>query len=173
MSKVLGTAEKTFTKCGTPLYKAPEVILNNGHGYGVDHWAIGMLIYEITTGRTPFFTTGMDLDEIYHYTITGRPVGTALVEYSFSWKSGDLIARLLTPDPANRLGSSSKWGIDDIRMHPYFFGINFSALLNRQVKSPLNPLDTSPCFVQSEVHKTKLTEFHPLSARVRQRFDGF
>ena len=45
---------KTYTLCGTPEYIAPEVLLNKGHGKGVDWWALGILIYEIIGGQPPF-----------------------------------------------------------------------------------------------------------------------
>ena len=47
---------KTYTLCGTPEYIAPEVLLNKGHGKGVDWWTLGILIYEMLVGDPPFLS---------------------------------------------------------------------------------------------------------------------
>jgi serine/threonine protein kinase len=43
-SKMLGATYKIFTHCGTPLYAPREIILGQGYGYGIDHWALGILV---------------------------------------------------------------------------------------------------------------------------------
>jgi len=49
-----GRHEKSMTLCGTPEYLSPELVLSKGHNRGVDHWALGILIYELLAAVTPF-----------------------------------------------------------------------------------------------------------------------
>ena len=41
--------------CGSMQYLAPEVIFNKGHGKSVDYYQLGILLYEMLEGRTPFY----------------------------------------------------------------------------------------------------------------------
>lgn len=52
--------ERAYSFCGTIEYMAPEVIKSNGSGHdqAVDFWSLGVLMYELLTGASPFTVEG-------------------------------------------------------------------------------------------------------------------
>lgn len=53
VARVLKTDNSQETS-GTPGYMAPEVMCRQNHGYGVDHYAVGVMGFELMMGRRPY-----------------------------------------------------------------------------------------------------------------------
>ncbi|CAH2307122.1 kinase C delta type-like [Pelobates cultripes] len=60
--------QKTTDKTGTIYYMAPEMLLGQHYDAAVDWWAFGIILYEMATGKTPFYcgstTTTVMLSEL-------------------------------------------------------------------------------------------------------------
>lgn len=125
-------AFKTYTLCGTPEYIAPEVLLNKGHGKGVDWWTLGILIFEMLGGQPPFVDD--DPMGIYQQILAGK------VNFPrfFERNAKNLIKKLLTADLTKRFGCL-KNGAEDIRKHKWFAGLDYDALLARKPTAPIIP----------------------------------
>ncbi|XP_068171905.1 protein kinase C delta type-like [Antennarius striatus] len=129
---VFGDARAT-TFCGTPDYIAPEILLGQKYTFSVDWWSFGVLVYEMLIGQSPF--QGDDEDELFESIRTETP----LYPRSITKDSKSLIELLFERDPSRRLGV-----VGDIRAHPFFKSINWTALEKREVEPPFKPKVKSP-----------------------------
>lgn len=122
---------------------APEMILGVGYGRAVDWWGLGVMIYEMLHGESPF--NGESPEELFQDITTGRTSeeeAKALKKLSslspssrrgqtlqprpvrlgdrFSDPAQDLVEGLLCRKVSNRLGGTKRGGTFGLRFHSFF-----------------------------------------------------
>jgi serine/threonine kinase 38 len=115
-----------FSTVGTPDYIAPEVFGKGGYNEAVDWWSVGVILYEMLVGYPPFFSDDPSItcQKILHW----RKTLTIPKDARLSPSAIDLIRKLIC-DPAERLGRN---GVEEIKSHPFFMGINWDRLRDTQ-----------------------------------------
>uniref|UniRef100_A0A0D9XP42 non-specific serine/threonine protein kinase n=1 Tax=Leersia perrieri TaxID=77586 RepID=A0A0D9XP42_9ORYZ len=111
---------------GTHEYLAPEIVSGEGHGSAVDWWTLGVFVYELLYGVTPF--KGHD-NEMTMANIVARALEFPKEKDqapAVSPAAKDLVTALLAKDPARRLGATV--GAAAIKRHPFFAGVNWALL---------------------------------------------
>jgi serine/threonine protein kinase len=99
---------KRTTVCGTPIYLAPEMINNTGHDEKIDIWCIGVLLFELMTGMSPW--QGNDVQTV-KYNISRLRINWPK---QMDRKAADLIIKILRYNPEERIS------LRNMLMHPFF-----------------------------------------------------
>lgn len=147
--------------------------MSRGHDFSADHWALGILLYEMLEGENPFYFEGMDQILLFKSIVddTHKPLSNSSPE------AMRLVDALLEKDPVQRLGSLKR-GEAEILQHEWFDGLDLQELRHGKITAPWipplsGPLDSS-CFDDwSEVVDKSTLKFAMIREKHAKEFEGF
>ncbi|XP_023226686.1 serine/threonine-protein kinase tricorner-like isoform X2 [Centruroides sculpturatus] len=120
-----------YSTVGTPDYIAPEVFMQTGYNSSCDWWSLGVIMYEMLIGYPPFCSETPQ--ETYRKVMNWRQTLIFPPEVPVSSESRDLIQHFCCE--ANlRIGANS--GINEIRQHPFFRGVDWEHIRERPAAIP-------------------------------------
>jgi len=149
---------QTETICGTPDYMAPEIIVGKGHGKMVDMWSLGVLTYEMLTGKTPYNEPSGDVYKIYKLICNTRlrfPPG-----FRFSQALVAFVSALLFANPQKRLGFDL--GFVDVGKHAWYERTTFdwAGLDAQTTEAPCIPLVQDASKIIENASKIAYEDIH-------------
>uniref|UniRef100_A0A8C5TRX6 Protein kinase C iota type n=1 Tax=Malurus cyaneus samueli TaxID=2593467 RepID=A0A8C5TRX6_9PASS len=138
----LRPGDTTSTFCGTPNYIAPEILRGEDYGFSVDWWALGVLMFEMMAGRSPFDIVGssdnpdQNTEDYLFQVILEKQIR---IPRSLSVKAAGVLKSFLNKDPKERLGCHPQTGFADIQGHPFFRNVDWDLMEQKQVVPPFKP----------------------------------
>uniref|UniRef100_A0A9J8C0B6 protein kinase C n=1 Tax=Cyprinus carpio carpio TaxID=630221 RepID=A0A9J8C0B6_CYPCA len=138
----LRPGDTTSTFCGTPNYIAPEILRGEDYGFSVDWWALGVLMFEMMAGRSPFDIVGssdnpdQNTEDYLFQVILEKQIR---IPRSLSVKAASVLKGFLNKEPKERLGCHPQTGFADIMAHPFFRNVDWDLMEQKQVVPPFKP----------------------------------
>lgn len=170
----IGYGGTTSTFCGTPEFLAPEVLTESSYTRAVDWWGLGVLIYEMLVGESPF--PGDDEEEVFDSIVNDE------VKYPkfLSVESITIMKRLLRKNVSHRLGAGEH-DAADVKRQSFFKNLIWEDLLSKKIKPPFVPIvksaddvsnfDTE--FTSEEPILTPAKDPRPIREEDQENFTGF
>jgi len=100
LSKIMESTAVLETKCGTPGYVAPEVLMGTGYAEKVDVWSMGVICYILLCGFPPFYADSND--KLFEKIMNGTWRFISPYWDPISKSAKDLIQHMIVVEPSVR-----------------------------------------------------------------------
>ncbi|KAL6075676.1 G-box binding factor [Balamuthia mandrillaris] len=135
-----GDREWAYSLVGSPEYMAPEILEEKGYDETADWWSVGILMFEMVFGYTPFIAE--TVEEIFANISNWKqvlqfPDLSVVDETPISEAGIDFMKRMIC-EPDVRLGKN---GAENIKSHRFFQGLSWKTI--RDIVPPFVPRLTS------------------------------
>ena len=135
-SKILTyDGERGLSLVGAPEYMAPEIILGKGQSFVVDYWMLGILIYQMYYGYTPFEDDY--IDRMYEKILYTNVKFDSAIKINDDLKN--LIIRLLVKDDSKRLNDETIKNCDYFKNKTEKINNFWTKVENYEIECPLKP----------------------------------
>lgn len=136
------------TFCGTQEYLAPEMIKGTGHDAKLDIWTLGVLLFEMVHGKTPFYVSSKGKDIRSQRKMIEQNIleGRYVMDVKLKQSTKDIIKAMLNPDKNLRPSSAQ------LLKYEFFAEHNFR---HKRSKSQ-SKLNLEKNFTMKEVQELRL-----------------
>ena len=155
------TLENRSTFCGTVEYMAPEIVGSENYDYGVDIWSLGILLYELLYGHSPFKA---NTNKNVILNIKSHELNFDDTNKTVSKSCKDLIQKILNNNPQKR------YKIKDILDHPFVKKYQEKYLFSFKKKSSKNLINEDE---DDDLKKIKRANTKYVSSKHPQKFFKF
>jgi len=127
---------KTYSFVGTPEYMSPELIAGTGHTVATDWWGVGILLFEIATGETPF-VDARGPNMMFEKIRSGIDK-VKLPKIVAGKDAKDFIKGLCATEPEQRI-AMRKGSANNVKKHPFYKGFDWDAFEKGVMRAPYVP----------------------------------
>jgi len=110
-------------------YLSPDYLENNRFGYASDYWSLGIVMYQMLHGYTPFQSSSTVL------TIAEIKKGNIVIQEPVDENTHNMINMLIDKNISEKYPDCKAFE-DAVMNHPLFFDINWQMLENKEYEPP-------------------------------------
>lgn len=122
---------------GSMAYMAPEILAKRGYTSTIDWWSLGVVAFELMFGKRPF--RGKTNSSLTNAIIQDEPRFPEVLPQVVGPEALHFLEKILIRDVNKRLGCSGSGGMEKLKQHEWFKGLDWDAINALEVTPPFEP----------------------------------